>query len=115
VLTHSPAASVRRPKVSDEFQAVGLTADQLRLLTAVSEHSRRSAVLVAVLAFCGLRIAEVLGADVRDYRTDHGHRVLRIRRKGGTVASVVLPPPAIRALDALTAGSQTTAPAPTAA
>ena len=32
VLTHSPAASVRRPRVSDESQAVGPTADELRLL-----------------------------------------------------------------------------------
>ena len=34
VLTYSPAAPVRRPKVSDESQAVGLTADELgRLLS----------------------------------------------------------------------------------
>src|SRR5215213_5591241 len=41
VLTHSPVASVRRPKVSDESQAVGLTADELRrLLATASVHSR---------------------------------------------------------------------------
>src|SRR3954467_2273814 len=34
VLTHSTAASVRRPKVSDESQAIGLTADELRRLLA---------------------------------------------------------------------------------
>jgi integrase/recombinase XerD len=28
VLTHSPVASVRRPKVSDDSQAIGLTADE---------------------------------------------------------------------------------------
>src|SRR3954465_8868008 len=43
VLTHSPAASVRRPKVSDESQAIGLTAEELRrLLAAANAHSRRS-------------------------------------------------------------------------
>lgn len=100
VLTHSPAASVRRPRVSDESQAIGLTADELkRLLAAAEAHSPRSAALVSVLTFCGLRISEALGADVRDYGHDHGHRVLRVRRKGGKAARVALAPPVIRALD----------------
>jgi integrase/recombinase XerD len=101
VLTHSPAASVRRPKVSNESQAIGLTADELRrLLAAATTHSRRSAALVSVLTFCGLRISEALGADVRDYGHDHGHRVLKVTRKGGKTARVALAPPVVRALDA---------------
>jgi integrase/recombinase XerD len=36
VLTHSPTTSVRRLKVSDESQAVGLTADELRRLLATT-------------------------------------------------------------------------------
>jgi len=100
VLTHSPAASVRRPKVSDESQAVGLTADELRrLLAAAAAHSPRSAALVSVLTFCGLRISEALGADVRDYGHDHGHRVLKVTRKGGKSARVALAPTVVRALD----------------
>jgi integrase/recombinase XerD len=100
VLTHSPAASVRRPKVSDESQAIGLTADELRrLLAAASAHSLRSAALVSVLTFCGLRISEALGSDVRDYGHDHGHRVLKVTRKGGKTARVALAPPVVRALN----------------
>src|SRR3954453_19898795 len=100
VLTHSPAASVRRPKVSDESQAIGLTADELRrLLAAATTHSRRSAALVSVLTFCGLRISEALGAAVRDYGHDSGHRVLKVTRKGGKTARVALAPPVVRALD----------------
>lgn len=100
VLTHSPIASVRRPKVSDDSQAVGLTADELRrLLAAASTHSPRAAALVSVLTFCGLRISEALGADVRDYSYDHGHRVLKVTRKGGKAARVALAPPVVRALD----------------
>src|SRR3954471_24373896 len=94
VVPHSPAASFLRPKVSDESQAVGLTADELRrLLTAATEHSRRSAALVSVLTFCGLRISEARGADVRDYGHDSGHRVLKVTRKGGKTARVALAPP----------------------
>ncbi len=101
VLTHSPDASVRRLKVSDESQAIGLTADELkRLLAAAAEHSPRLAALVSVLTFCGLRISEALGADVRDYGHDHGHRVLKVRRKGGKTARVALAPTVVRALDA---------------
>src|SRR3954447_25447470 len=100
VLTHSPAASVRRPKVSDESQAIGLTAEELRrLLAAANAHSPRSAALVSVLTFCGLRISEALGADVRDYGHDSGHRVLKVTRKGGKTARVALAPPVVRALD----------------
>jgi integrase/recombinase XerD len=100
VLTHSPVASVRRPKVSDESQAVGLTAEELkRLLAVAAVHSPRSAALVSVLTFCGLRISEALGADVRDYGHDHGHRVLKVRRKGGKTARVALAPTVVRALD----------------
>jgi integrase len=86
--------------VSDESQAVGLTADELRrLITAAAEHSRRSAALVSVLTFCGLRISEALGADVRDYGHDSGHRVLKVTRKGGKTARVALAPPVVRAFD----------------
>jgi len=100
VLTHSPAASVRRPRVSDESAAVGLTADELRrLLAAAAAHSPRSAALVSLLTFCGLRISEALGADLRDYGHDQGHRVLRVTRKGGKAARVPLAAPVVRALE----------------
>ena len=108
VLTHSPVASVRRPKVSDESQAIGLTADELRrLLTAATAHSPRSATLVSLLTFCGLRISEALNAEVRDYGHDHGHRVLKVTRKGGKSARVALAPPVVRALDTYLAGRTT--------
>src|SRR5919202_1614038 len=68
-------------------------------LAAEAAHSRRSAALVAVLTFCGLRISEALGADVRDYGHDSGHRVLKVTRKGGKTARVALAPTVVRALD----------------
>jgi integrase/recombinase XerD len=110
VLTDSPVDNVRRPKVSDESQTVGLTTEELqRIFDAAEAHSPRLTALVYALFFTDSRISEVLGADVRDYRHDHGHRVLRIRRKGGKIASAVLPAPAIRALDELI-GERTSGP-----
>jgi len=108
VLAHSPVASVRRPRVSDDSQAIGLTSGELRRLLAVSaKHSPRAAALVGLLTFCGLRISEALGADVGDYGHDQGHRVLKIVRKGGKAARVPLPAPVIRVLDALLADRST--------
>jgi len=110
VLTDNPVDNIKRPKVAEESSTVGLTTEELqRLFDAAEAHSPRLTALLYVLFFTGCRISEVLGADVRDYRTDHGHRVLRIRRKGGTIASVVLPASAIRALDALI-GARTSGP-----
>src|SRR4051794_30897707 len=85
-------------RVADDSQAVGLTSDELRrLLTTAAAHSPRSAALVTLLTFCGLRISEALGADIRDY--GHDHRVLKVTRKGGKPARVPLAPPVVRALD----------------
>jgi hypothetical protein len=90
---------LRGPKVSDDSQAVGLTSDELRrLLAAAAAHSPRSAALVTLLTFCGLRISEALGADVRHYGHDQGHRVLKVTRNGKP-ARVPLAPPVVRALD----------------
>ena len=70
-----------------------------RLLAAAAAHSSPSAALVSLLTFCGLRISEALGADIRDYGHDHGHRVLKVTRKGGKPARVPLASPVVRALD----------------
>ena len=68
VLDYSPVANVRRPKVSDDSSTVGLTADELdKLLTAAEAHGPRSAALVSLLVYNGLRIAEVLACDVEAF------------------------------------------------
>lgn len=101
VVTYSPVANVRRPSVSEESATTGLSADELRrLLTTAHKHSPRMGALVGLLVLNGLRISEALGADVRDYGHDRGHRVLRVTRKGGKAARVPLAPPVVRSLDA---------------
>jgi site-specific recombinase XerD len=84
VLTHSPVASVQRPRVADDNRAVGLTSDELRRpLATAAARSPRSAALATLLTFRGLRISEALGADIRDY--GHAKRLqdrLRSPRRG---------------------------------
>ena len=91
---------MRRPKVSDDSPTIGLTAEELdRLLTAAEKHSARSAALVSLLVYNGLRIAEVLACDVDAFTHQRGHRVLRIIRKGGKASTEPLAPIMLRALE----------------
>ncbi len=101
VLEHSPADYVRRPSVPPEFPTLGLTHLQFEaMLTAARESSNPyDFALVCMLGLLGLRIFETVGADIDDLGEEHGHRVLRVRGKGGKVVLVPLPPAVSRAVD----------------
>jgi site-specific recombinase XerD len=49
-------------------------------------------------------VSELLGADVEDLGTDRGHRVLRVRRKGGKIQALALPAPAADRIEVYLAG-----------
>jgi integrase/recombinase XerD len=79
---------------------VGLTRDELEQpLDAADADSPRSAALITLLAYNGLRVDEALSRDVEHLGHQQGHRVLRISRKGGRDALEPLSPPVERALD----------------
>jgi integrase/recombinase XerD len=101
VLGHSPAEHVRRPAVPPESPTLGFTHLQFEaMLTAARESVYRcDFALVAMLGLLGLRIFEATGADIADLGEEHGHRVLRVRGKGGKVVLVPLPPAVGRAID----------------
>jgi integrase len=64
--------------------SVGLARGELkRLLDAAEADGPRSAALITLLAYNGLRVDEALSRDVEQLGHQHGHRVLRISRKGG--------------------------------
>lgn len=65
--------------------------------------------LVCLLGLLGLRIFETVGADIDDLGEEQGHRVLRVRGKGGKVVLAPLPPAVSRAVDPA-AGERTTGP-----
>ncbi len=101
VLEHSPADYVRRPSVPPESPTLGLTHLQFEaMLTAARESSNPfDFALVCLLGLLGLRIFETVGANIDDLGEEHGHRVLRVRGKGGKVVLVPLPPAVSRAVD----------------
>ncbi len=100
MVTRNPVASVRRPKVGSDTVSTGLSRDELdSLITTASVDSPRSLALVLLLGLNGLRVSEALGADVADLTTERGHRVVKIRRKGGKTATVPLAPRTAQAVD----------------
>ena len=102
LIARNPVDRVRRPRVSDESSRLGLDRDELRaVLRAAEADGPRSHALVCLLALNGLRISEALAADVGDLGHERGHRTLRVRRKGGKVATIPLAPRTAAAVDAL--------------
>src|SRR4051812_23809346 len=93
VVTASPVTHVKRPRVSDESSTLGPDRDEARALLAAADMlGPKYAALITVLLLNGLRVSEVVGADVEDLDTERGHRVLRVTRKGGRRAMVPLAP-----------------------
>jgi integrase/recombinase XerD len=106
----SPAVDIARPRADPRTPpAPALTPDQALALvhaadTAPGPQRARNAALVAVLLFTGARVSEVIGANVEDLGTEHGHRVLRVTRTNGRRQSLALPSLAASRLDAYLAG-----------
>ena len=101
VLAHSPAEYVRRPNVPPESPTLGLTHLQFEAMLTAARDSTNSHdfALVAMLGLLGLRIFEACGANIEDLGEEHGHRVLKVRGKGGKVVLTPLPPAVSRAIE----------------
>ncbi|GAA3614086.1 site-specific tyrosine recombinase XerD [Kineosporia mesophila] len=110
-VTGSPFTGALRPATDDESMTSGLSPDEVRaLIRAARTDSPRSEALITLLALNGLRISEAVASRIEDLDTDRGHRVLRVRRKGGKRAKIPLTPAAIRSLNASIVG-RTSGPA----
>jgi len=100
LIANSPAAHVRRPKVSYESNAVGLDRNELGMfLVQAGLAGGRDHALACLLALNGLRISEALGADIQHLAVERGHRTLTITRKGGKIVTIPLAPRTARSID----------------
>jgi integrase/recombinase XerD len=101
ILPQSPADYVRRPTVPAESPTLGLGHLQFEALIATARLSANpnDFALVALLGLLGLRIFKACGASIADLGEEHGHRLLRVRGKGGKVVLVPLPSAVARAID----------------
>ncbi|WP_211240740.1 site-specific integrase [Hamadaea tsunoensis] len=85
VLESSPAAYVRRPSAPAESPTLGLSHLQFEAMIVAGRTSQNQHdfALVAMLGLLGSQIFEACGSDIADLGDEHGHRVLRVRGKGG--------------------------------
>lgn len=105
LIERNPAEFVRRPKVSQESQTLGLGQDEARaLLAAARADGARSHALIALLLHTGARIGEALALSISDLRIDGGYRVVSFAGKGGKVRTIPLSAATQDALDTMLAG-----------
>src|SRR6266536_6490055 len=93
IVPYSPADYVRRPPVPAESPTLGLGHLQFEALISTARLSPNinDFALIAMLGLLGLRIFEACGANIGNLGEEHGHRVLKVRGKGGKVVLVPLP------------------------
>lgn len=104
----NPCAGVKRPRI-DRKSSPSQSLDRGEvpaLLAAAEADGPRSAALVALLVYAGLRVSEALSAEIVDLGHDAGHRTLTVRAKGGAETKIPLIGPAAVAIDAATAGRE---------
>jgi integrase len=100
LLSHSPAAHIRRPRLDYESHATGLDRNELgALLVAAGLGPPAEHALIPLLALNGLRVSEATGTDIQALGVERGDRTLVLTRKGGKVVTVPLAPRTARAID----------------
>ena len=105
-IERDPMIFVRKPKVIyDEARTLGLDRMQLgKLIQHARSTCPKRAALVSLMGLLGLRVSEACSVRIEDFQdVERGHRVLRMVGKGGKPATIPLPPPVARALDACAA------------
>lgn len=99
VIDRDPAQYVRRPKLPDESQTLGLTHLEFEAVLVASRGRPTDHALIALLGLLGLRVSEACGLDVTDLGFEHGHRTVHFIGKGNKPALIPLPPVVARAID----------------
>jgi len=102
VIETNPAKAVKRPKIDQSVSnAVGLSEAELnQLLDAAEADCKRSAALIAVLFYAGLRVGSVVAANIGDLGWNEGERTIALTMKGGSITHRHIEEIAAEALDA---------------
>jgi len=110
IIGRSPAAHVRRPRVSQESTTLGLDRDELgRFLVEAGLAGGTDHALACLLGLNGLRVSEACHADIDNISFERGHHTLLVDRKGGKRVIIPLAPRTHRAVMAVI-GERTTGP-----
>lgn len=113
LVTKNPARLLRLPTHQpDEANLVGLSLPEYAAVLRAAEQAGPDRwALVALMGYMGLRVSEACAVNVEDYagRVQRGHYVLEVLGKGSKPATIPIPVPVLRALDAA-AGGRTEGP-----
>lgn len=105
VMPANPMTHVERPDVANESETASLTLNEVqRLFAAADAAGDWESALVRMLFYSAARVSELCNARTSDLRTERGQRVLVVTRKAGRRGRVVIPSPAVIALDRHLAG-----------
>lgn len=105
LIARNPAEKVKAPRVSSSSPTLGLDRGQAEdFLDAASREDALTYALAVTLLYLGLRVSEALALTVEDFHTERGHRVARVKGKGGRLDNVPVPPLVTDTLDALLDG-----------
>lgn len=102
----NPVVAVDRPTVDKDTSATaGLTGPEvgqfMRAARALgTPRARRDTAVLGFMAELGLRVGEALALDLEHFRTNRGHRTVRVHGKGGKTRELPVPVPLGRDLDA---------------
>lgn len=98
-LTVNPAENVKRPRLANYSQRLGLNLDTApKVIEAAHRLTPEHRALVSLCLFAGLRVSEALSVKAEDIRSEAGHTVLEVTSKGGARDLVPLSAPALRLL-----------------
>ncbi|MCQ4119906.1 tyrosine-type recombinase/integrase [Rhodococcus tibetensis] len=113
-IAKSPARNVRLPKVhQDKTRTMGMSrAEFAAIHTAAQKSTNRvtDEALVMLMGILGMRVSEVCELDIANCQgAEGGHRVITFVGKGGKPATLPMPVPVMRAVDAAI-GDRTSGP-----
>jgi site-specific recombinase XerD len=93
LVDHDPTDDATRPKVPDHVDTLGLSRERAQALVRAArrDYDPRATLLVLLMLELGLRVSEVVGADIEDLGEQGEFKVLRIRGKGQRTKAAVVP------------------------
>jgi site-specific recombinase XerD len=104
LIRRNPVEEAQRPRVSEQASTLGIGKQRAQQLIGVARATGpRETLLVLLMLELGLRISEVVGADLEDLSEQGRHQVLIIKGKGHATKDTPVPlnPAVMAAVDAV--------------
>lgn len=92
LISRNPVEEAQRPRVPEQAATLGIGKNRAQQLIAVARAAGpRETLLVLLMLELGLRISEVVGADIEDLSEQGRHQVLIIKGKGQSTKATPVP------------------------